>query len=111
MKYEGWSIESLLEEAGERLRDERLNRNMTQEELAERAGVSTATLRSVESGGNPTLRVVLLLLRALGLLDRFDAFLPAPTPSPLQAARLQKEQRQRASGRRDSEGGAEDWEW
>jgi len=110
VRYETWDIEGLLAEVGSRLRQERLNRNLTQQELANRAGVSVDTIRDVELGAtNPTLRVLLQMLRGLDLLDRLDAMFPEPTPSPIQAAKLSRERRQRASKARPTE--TSDWEW
>lgn len=112
VKYDGWPIEDLLAEAGRRLREERLNRNMTREQLAELAGVSVETVKSLESDSpNPTLRVVLLVLRALGLGDRFDALFPEPSPSPVQAAVLRRRRRQRASGAAVDGAAESEWEW
>ena len=113
MRYETWAIQDLLQEAGKRIRQERLNQNLTQEDLAVKAGISVPTVRNLESESpNPPLRVVLLVLRALGVGDRFDLMFPEPTPSPVRAARQRRETRQRASGGR---GNQEDedasWEW
>lgn len=111
MKYDGWAVGDLISEAGRRIRAERLNQDLTQHRLAELAGISRDTLKNIETGqGNPTLRVVLLILRALGLGDRFDSFFPEPAPSPVQAAKVRGEQRQRASGQRRAESD-EVWTW
>ena len=113
MKYDAWPIEALLAEVGRRIRQERLNQDLTQEELAERAGISATTIKKLESNSpNPTLRVVLLVMRALGTADRLDAIFPEPSPSPIQAAKLRRETRQRASGgHRDPKDEDSDWQW
>lgn len=111
MTYKEWAVDELAAEVGRRFRAERLNRNLTQKDLADRAGVSETTLREFESGsGNPSLQVILKLLRGLDLLNRIDALFPEPGPSPVQAAQVRRQERQRASGRR-TEKPAEDWEW
>jgi transcriptional regulator with XRE-family HTH domain len=99
------SIEELSNKAtmaliGERIQRERLNRNMTQAELAERAGLGERTVRSLEAGEKPTVETLIRALRGLGKLGAIDAFLPEPGLSPLQLAKLQGRERQRASGRR-----------
>ena len=85
---------------GERIQRARLNQNMTQAELAERAGLGTRTVRSLEAGQKPTVETLIRALRGLGKLGTIDAFLPEPGLSPLQLAKLQGRERQRASGRR-----------
>lgn len=87
---------------GERMQRERLNQNLTQEELAERAGIGVRTVRSLEAGQKPTVETLIRALRALGRLGTIDAFLPEPGLSPLQLAKLRGRERQRASGRRQT---------
>ena len=88
---------------GERVQKERLNQNLTQQELAERAGLGLRTVKSLEAGQRPMLETVVRALRALGRLGAIDTFLPEPGLSPLQLAKLQGRARQRASGRKDRE--------
>ncbi len=87
---------------GERIQRERLNQNLRQEELAERAGLGVRTVRSLEAGQKPTVETLIRALRALGRLGTIDAFLPEPGVSPLQMAKLQGRERQRASGCRQA---------
>jgi len=87
---------------GARIQRERLNRNLTQAELAEQAGIGVRTVRSLEAGKRPTVETLIRALRALGRLGTLDALLPEPGLSPLQLAKLQGRERQRASGRRQT---------
>ncbi|MES2125217.1 MAG: helix-turn-helix transcriptional regulator [Gemmatimonadota bacterium] len=87
----------VVREIGERLQGYRLQQNRTLEEVALAAGVSYRTARRAEAGeSRPALVTVVQLLRALGRLEALDAFLPAPTISPIQMARLGGRVRQRA---------------
>ena len=53
---------------GERIRAERMHRNLTQERLYLAAGVSRWVLQELENGrGNPTLLTLLRISRALGI--------------------------------------------
>ncbi len=89
----------VVQEVGARLERYRLQQNRTLEELARSAGVSYRTARRAEAGeSRPSLMTVVQLLRALGRLEALDAFLPVPTISPIQMARLGGRVRQRASG-------------
>ena len=87
---------------GERIQRERLNQNLTQAGLAERAGIGVRTVRSLEAGQKPTVETLIRALRGLGKLGALDALLPEPGLSPLQLAKLQGRERRRASGRRRS---------
>ena len=85
---------------GERVQKERLNQNLTQRKLAERAGIGVRTVKSLEAGERTTVETLIRTLRALGRLGALDTFLPEPGLSPLQLAKLQGRERQRASGSR-----------
>jgi transcriptional regulator with XRE-family HTH domain len=91
----------ILQEYGQRLTGARLARNLTQTTLAAQAGVSKRTVERLESGEVATqLSGFLRVCRALGLLERFDALIPEPQPSPLAQLKLQGKQRQRASAKK-----------
>ena len=65
------------QEAGSRLRQLRLSRNITQAELAERAGVSKRSLERLEKGsGGLRLDVFFAVCVALGVLPKFEVALP-----------------------------------
>ena len=97
MNMETLGDKAILRELGSRLQRERLNRNMTQAELALKAGVSPRSLQYLETGRPCTLASLIKILRALGNLAALDAFFPEPGLSPVQLARLKGRERQRAS--------------
>lgn len=86
---------------GERLARYRLERNLTQSDLAREAGVSKRTLVRLEGGESTQLTNLIRVLRALGLLVNLDALVPPPTPSPLEQLRTRERLRKRASSRAD----------
>ena len=95
-----WNIatdEEISRELGERIRRERLSRNLSLSTLAETAGVSRLTLQKVEAGHSPSVNTLLGILRALGFLDRLESLLPPPEISPIELADRQGKARQRAS--------------
>lgn len=101
------------DELCDRLKAARLEINITQAELAERAGVSLITVKRAESGkGNITLMTLIAILRALGRLDQLDNFMPPPALSPLQlkVAGGQR-RRRRASNRGEVKEPASGWKW
>ncbi len=107
---ERWTDETVLAELGRRLKALRLERNETQSALADRAGVSRATVVRAEQGRSITMTAMVRLARALGLFEGLDAFVPAPAPSPLAELRGQR-RRRRASPPRDGNGGGGGLPW
>jgi transcriptional regulator with XRE-family HTH domain len=72
-----------------RLAATRLDQNLTQAALAEEAGVSKRTVERLESGEVAArLSGLVRVWRALGLLERFDALVPASVPSPIAQLKL-----------------------
>ena len=100
MDFQGMSDHALLVELGERVQRTRLNRNLAQPELAQRAGISRRALQKLEGGEATTMATFIRALRALCVLEQLDTFLPAPGPSPVQLAKLKGRERRRATGRR-----------
>ena len=90
---------AIAEELGERLKQARLNRDMTQLEVAERAGVSRKAVLNAEKG-IARLEILVAIMAVLDLTRQLDLFLPPQDVSPIQLARLKGKARQRASGRR-----------
>ncbi len=104
------SDRAVLREIGRRLKRKRLDKNLTQQTLADMAGLSRTTISDLERGAPAGLLTVIQILRGLGGLEELDAFLPDPGLSPLQLARLKGRQRQRASRQpRDKDKEESDW--
>lgn len=110
MRYDQIPVGEILTELARRLRTERLNQNMTQKDLSDRAGVSVDTIRSIESGGNPTLAVLVKVLRGLALDDRLEMLIPSVDVSPIEVARREGQVRERATGTRAASGES-DWQF
>ncbi|SFR34062.1 Helix-turn-helix [Robiginitalea myxolifaciens] len=106
MRFTSLSDAQILKELTSRLRQRRLNLNMTQEQVAERSGLHIQTIKNLESGRNASLQTVIQILRVYGDLEGLDQFLPDPGLSPIQLLQLKGKERERASGN-TSEGTAE----
>ena len=100
MSEYGQSDKSVLRDLGQRLRQARLRRNLSQQELARRAGLNRTTISEYERGSSTSTLTLVQALRALEMLDELAGFLPDPGPSPLELARQRGHQRQRATGSR-----------
>jgi len=96
MAFENRSPAAIAEELGDRLRNARLNADLTQAEVASRAGLSRPTVVAAERGRVQLANLVAILV-AMGMLNQLDVFLPVQEISPLQLAKLRGRERQRAS--------------
>jgi len=93
------SDKGIEEELGGRIRALRLRKNVTQKELAEATALSLNTIKALESGRGK-LSSLIAVLRELGALDNLNSFIPEPSISPIQLAKMQGKVRERASGER-----------
>lgn len=80
----------------DRLKQYRLQHNVTVRELSDSSGLHVNTIAKLEAGEDSRLSTVIRILRGLKRLEALDAFLPPPTISPLQLAKLKSKRRQRA---------------
>jgi transcriptional regulator with XRE-family HTH domain len=104
--------EAVLSELGGRLAQVRLERNLTQAQLAEQAGVSKRTVERLESGSVATQwSGFIRVCRVLELVERFDLLVPEPVPSTVEQLKLRGRKRQRASARRKAKSSSKKWQW
>jgi len=102
MQFTGLSDRAIMRELGGRLKRRRLEKNMSQETVAERAGVARSTVALVEKGSPTGLQTFIQILRALGALEELTLFLQDSEMSPLALAAMRGKERQRAYGARTS---------
>ena len=103
------SDRAIIASVGNFIKERRLRQNKTQVLIAEKAGVNPWTISQIENGEPITLLSLIQILRALDALNVFDAFSITPEISPLALAKLEKEKRKRARGKRDSGKDQSDW--
>ncbi len=104
--------EALLRLLGERLSDVRLARNLTQQQLAEQAGLGLRTVQRLELGATATqLSGFIRVCRALGLVENLEAFIPQPAVSPMAQLKQAGRKRQRATGKKAAVRAPEKWTW
>lgn len=72
---------------GENLRALRLDRNIDQKTLAERAGISVRAVKNLEGGLGSTLKSLVAVLRALDREDWLKTIAPVATINPLTMTR------------------------
>ncbi len=83
-------------EVGRRLAKLRLARNVTQDALANEAGIAVRTLRRLEAGQPSSLDSFLRVAIALGLGDELLAALPASDIRPIERMDMRGRERRRA---------------
>jgi transcriptional regulator with XRE-family HTH domain len=106
------SDEAILRELGQRLAGIRLDRNLTQAQLADHAGLSKRTVERLESGEVATqLSGLVRVCRALDLLERFETMVPERAPSPIAQLKQRGRARRRASRATATAPPSQPWTW
>ncbi|HUA69151.1 MAG TPA: helix-turn-helix transcriptional regulator [Candidatus Saccharimonadales bacterium] len=104
--------EAVLSELGGRLAKIRLDRNLTQAQLATQAGVSKRTVERLETGAVATqLSGFIRVCRVLDVIERFDLLIPEPVLSPVAQLKMAGRKRQRASASKPVKPSAKKWQW
>ena len=81
---------------GLRLKAVRLSQSLTQADLAERAGVSVGTVKSLERTGQSSVTSLVRVVQALGLSDHLQSLFVLKVQSIAEMAQAQLAKRQRA---------------
>lgn len=104
--------EALMRLVGERLSGLRLARNLTQQQLAEQAGLGLRTVQRLELGAAATqLSGLIRVCRVLGLLENLETFIPQAAVSPMAQLKQAGRKRQRATGRKTAPDKTKKWTW
>ena len=95
------SDRALLRYVGKQMRQMRFNNQLSQQQLAERAGLSRSTITQVENGKGMKMESVVAMLRALNKLEILNTFETEALLSPILIAKLQGKIPQRIRTRHD----------
>jgi transcriptional regulator with XRE-family HTH domain len=90
------SDDAVLEEVGRRMAATRIERHMTQAQLAEAAGVSKRTVERLEDGASTQLSNLIRCLRALDRLEGLERLLPEMPVNPIELLKRSGASRTRA---------------
>lgn len=82
-----WDTDEWESLVGEQFRTLRLTRDLDQSQLAELAGVSLGSVKSLEQGRGSTLKTMVRVARALGREDWLRGVAPRATVSPIDVLR------------------------
>ncbi|MBQ0024932.1 MAG: helix-turn-helix transcriptional regulator [Bacteroidales bacterium] len=103
-----WASDSeVLTRIGQKVKEWRLEMNLSQKELSEKAQLSSLTIQQVEYGKGTSVRNLLHVLRVLDRLDFFELFFQEKQLSPVEYERMMKihsdNERKRASSKKNKE--------
>jgi transcriptional regulator with XRE-family HTH domain len=105
------SDDAVLEALGKRLERRRIDLQLTQAVLAERAGVSKRTIERIEAGAAAQTLSLVRILRVLDLLAALDQLIPETDARPMDLLKFKGKQRKRASSKRSAGKSADRWSW
>lgn len=100
MDYSSMSDDRLALLFGEYIKHNRVEKNMSQDELATAAGLSRPAISLMERGRSMSLNSIIKVLRALDLLDVFETFKIPQVMSPMEMLKLQEKRRKRSFKRK-----------
>jgi len=95
MKFESMSDGAIAKEIGQRLEQMRLEKNLTQQQLADEIGLTRVSYRNLINGKGKFENII-ALVRILGGTDLLENFIPETVFSPMEQLRMQGKRRQRA---------------
>ena len=95
MNWNELSNAATVQEIGKRIKAYRLKKRFSQQELAERAGISVFTISQIEHGKPVSIAMLVPVLRVLRLLDNLEMLLPEIGISPIEILKLSGIQPQR----------------
>ena len=93
------SDRAVLRYIGQQMRQMRFNNQLSQQQLAERAGLSRSTITQVENGKGVNMESMVAILRALNKLEILNCFESEALLSPILIAKLQGKIPQRIRSR------------
>ena len=111
IEYASMGDDAILEELGNRLRQRRITKGLTQAELAREAGVSKRTVERIEAGAAAQTLNLVRILRVLELLGGIDHLVPEAGPSPLDLLKRKGKARKRATSRSTATSPRDNWSW
>jgi transcriptional regulator with XRE-family HTH domain len=92
---------NIVKEICKSLKQMRLNKNISQQKLADISGINRVTISRMEAGRAATLLTIVQILRGLDRLDVLNVFREEPEISPIQMLKFEEGQRKKASYKRN----------
>ena len=106
--YSEMSNTAIIGLIGKYVKQQRLDKNITQEQVAEDAGVNRWTVGKIERGDSITLLSLIQILRALDLLNVFEKFQYERKISPIEMVKFEST-KIRARGKNTTDKDKSEW--
>ena len=85
----------ILAQIGRKLKEARIEQNISQKSLADSSGLSTFSISQIENGHNTSLLSLIMVLRALNRLDVLEGLFREKPVSPVALSKYMKRNPQR----------------
>ena len=106
---------TIIKTIGAKIKEARIEQDITQKELSKMAGVSMFSISSIENGNNTSILTLVQILRALNRFDFLNLFFKEKEISPVAYARAMKAeivyQRAGRTKKHKNTYDEEDYEW
>jgi len=102
---------AVLAEIGHRISSCRVEFDMTQADVAKKAGMAKRTVERIESGASAQMSSIIRIFRVLGLTENLDRMVPEPGPKPMDLLKQKKKIRVRASKVKRKKVAKNSWKW
>lgn len=99
IKWTAMTDDTIISQIGLFIKKTRVAKNKTQKQLVTAAGINRGTLSQIENGESITITMLIKILRALDALYVLEHFNVVNQISPIEAIKLKKKERKRASGK------------
>lgn len=96
------SDSAIINEIGSLIKRIRLQKNITQQKLADKAGLYRSTISEMENGRAASLLSFIQVLRGLDKLETLASLSDVPAVSPLKLAKQERLVRRRASQKKNN---------
>lgn len=101
MEWNSLSNSEILQEIGERIKKLRISKKLTQQQVADKAGVSLFTMAKIEKGFSVSLSMLVAVLRVLRLLDNLELLFPDTQISPVTLLKQKKKVEKRVRSKKE----------
>lgn len=103
------SSTAILKELGVRIKQNRIDKQLTQQDFAQKAGISIRTLSAAENGEDIRLSSLIRILRTLDCLENLNVLIPEISFDP-ESYRLLGRERRRVR-QKSGEPDTSSWKW